>query len=353
MNSSTSITSDEEIIAKATSILYYGDFSLKSECTSSLGAIDYINKKGLSKESALKDATFQMLISTFGAKQHAKMISLFPSSNSRPLLNNTRKTNQVYLEEVKTDSQPIIREKDYFNTEYKTIISDNTDPIQRFKALRNLVQTNKGLQSIYEYLAGNCFVEFGLILPITKKNFFGKYAYNYDLQDDTLDNDIIDLTSKHLTKYTKYLEDEQKLESNRGKTPDFIIRKFKTDNTMEDEIKTLVDYPEFFITRNRISELIQYSDTEGGSISKNHRLLVTRSTKWKRFNVLTMGLGSDIKSFEDDIAFLETMREAAKHYITKTRTKLGWPDDLNKIGLFFHCFPQNSIDVLHLHIVDI
>jgi hypothetical protein len=367
MTLGTSMTSDEEIIPKAKSIFYYGDFNLKSNCTSSLGAIDYIKKKGLSKESALEDATFQMLISTFGAKQHAKMISLFPSSNSRPLLNNTRKTNEVYLEEVKTDieqvktdSEPIIREKDSFNTEseYKTIISNNKEPIQRFKALRSLVKTNKRLQSIYDYLAGHCFVEFGLILPITKNNFFGKYAYNFDLQDDKLEADITDLTKineKDLTKkdherYPQYLEYEAKIHTT---TENEVATKLKTDNTMKDEIETLVGYPDFFITRNRINEQIRYRDTEGGSISKNHRLLVTRSTNWKRFNVLTMGLGGDIKSFEDDIEFLEKMREAAKHYIEKTRYKLNWPVEPKDIGLFFHCFPQNSIDVLHLHIVDI
>jgi hypothetical protein len=348
----SSMTSDEEIIPKATSILYYGDFNLKSYCTSSLGVIDYIKKKGLNKESALKDATFQMLISTFGAKQHAKMISLFPSSNSRPRLNTARKTNEVYLEEVKTDSEPIIIEKDSFNTEseYKTIISNNQDPTQRFKALRNLVKTNKRLQSIYDYLAGNCFVEFGLILPITKKNFFGKYAYNFDLQDENLNAEITDLTNKDHEIYPKYLKAEAK---KYNIIEDTVATKLITDNTMKDEIETVVEYPDFFITRNRIYELIRYSDTEGGSISKNHRLLVTRSTNWKRFNVLTMGLGSDIKSFEADIAFLETMRKAAEHYIKETRNKLNWPEDLNKIGLFFHCFPQNSIDVLHLHIVDI
>lgn len=45
MTLGTSMTSDEEIIPKATSIFYYGDFNLKSNCTSSLGAIDYIKKK--------------------------------------------------------------------------------------------------------------------------------------------------------------------------------------------------------------------------------------------------------------------------------------------------------------------
>lgn len=350
MTSGTSMTSDEEKVETATSILYYGDFTVNSECTSADCAIQYINKKTLNEESALKDATFQMLISTFGAKQHAKLLSLFPTSNSRPKLNKIRKTNEVYLEEVKTDSQPIVREKSSFNTEYETIISNNQDPIQRFKALRSLVKTNKRLQSIYEYLAGNCFVEFGLILPITKKNVFGKYAYKFDLQDDNLDADIADLREKDEERYQTYLKDEAK---NHKTTEDDVAKKLRTDNTMNNEIETLVEYPDFFITRNRIYEQIRYRDTTGGAISKNHRLLVTRSTNWKRFNVLTMGLGGDIKSFEDDIEFLEKMRKAANHYIEQTRDKLYWPDDLNKIGLFFHCFPQNSIDVLHLHIVDI
>ena len=346
--------SDEEIVQDKTSIFYYGDFNLKSDCTSAVGIIEYIkNKKLEEEETALKDATFQMLISTFGTKQYTKMLNLFPSSNSRPTLNAARKKHGIYLEEVKTDSQPIVTLRTSFVSEYRETIEKYKKPIDCFIALRSLVKTNNYLQSIYDYLAGNCYVEFGLILPHTEKNFFGRYAYNFDLQDDKLDTDITSLTPDQYTRYTKYLKDEHKLQSKHGRALNYIIRKFKTDNTMKGEIETLVNYPEFFITRNRISEQIHYSDSKGGSISKNHRLLVTRSKNWKRFNVLTMGLGGDIKSFEDDIAFLERMKKAALHYIEQTKEKLSWPNDLDNIGLFFHCFPQNSIDVLHLHIVDI
>ena len=350
------MTLDKEKVKTATSsIFYYGDFSLKSGCTSSRGAIDYIKDKGLSEESALKDATFQMLISTIGVKQYEKFLSLFPSSNSRPELNSKRQTNIVYLEEVKTDSQPIVTTRESFKIKYSEPINNSKKglltPIECFKALRGLVKTNKDLQSIYDYLAGNCYVEFGLILPHPKNNFFGRYAYNFDLQDAKLESDIAELSTKHEPIYKNYLDNERKLEY--GRTPNYIFRKFKTNNTMKDEIEKLVDYPEFFITRNKISEQIQYSDSELGSISKNHRLLITRSKNWKRFNVLTMGLGGDIKSFEDDIAFLKTMKRAAEYYIKETRNKLGWPAESKDIGLFFHCFPQNTIDVLHLHIVDI
>jgi len=349
------MTLDKEKVKTATSIFYYGDFSLKSGCTSSRGAIDYIKDKGLSEESALKDATFQMLISTIGVKQYEKFLSLFPSSNSRPELNSKRQTNIVYLEEVKTDSQPIVTTRESFKIKYSEPINNSKKglltPIECFKALRGLVKTNKDLQSIYDYLAGNCYVEFGLILPHPKNNFFGRYAYNFDLQDAKLESDIAELSTKHEPIYKNYLDNERKLEY--GRTPNYIFRKFKTNNTMKDEIEKLVDYPEFFITRNKISEQIQYSDSELGSISKNHRLLVTRSNNWKRFNVLTMGLGGDIKSFEHDIAFLKRMKRAAEHYIKETRVKLGWPVESKYIGLFFHCFPQNTIDVLHLHIVDI
>jgi hypothetical protein len=352
------MTLDEAIVAIATSIFYYGDFTLNAHCrsaddaiqTSAYGAIQYIKQKSLDEDSALTNKTFQMLISTFGAKQHAKLISLFPSSNLRPTLNNKRITNEVYLEEAKTDSQLVITNKTYFETTYSDTIKKSISPIECFKSLRSLVKTNKHLQSIYDYLATKCFVEFGLILPLTENNFFGRYAYNFNLQDDKLDADISDLTKKDNERYQIYLKYETNTVS---KTKYYVAEKLKTDNTMSNEIETLVGYPDFFITRNRIYEQIRYSDTEGGSISKNHRLLITRSTNWKRFNVLTMGLGGDIKSFEDDIDFLKRMKIAAEHYITETRTKLGWPDDLNKIGLFFHCFPQNSIDVLHLHIVDI
>ncbi len=65
--------------------------------------------------------------------------------------------------------------------------------------------------------------------------------------------------------------------------------------------------------------------------------LTTKDLQWKKFNVISMD--------RNDIQFLKDMKEAGNHYATKR----GWKN----VGMYFHCFPYNSVQSLHLHVVNL
>ena len=86
------------------------------------------------------------------------------------------------------------------------------------------------------------------------------------------------------------------------------------------------------------------------SMSARHRFLTTKDLRWTYFNALTLGMSddgeSDVASLSEAIQLLEDLKSAAVAYVTNTQE---WSD---KIGLFFHVFGHNSVNSLHLHVVD-
>lgn len=66
-----------------------------------------------------------------------------------------------------------------------------------------------------------------------------------------------------------------------------------------------------------------------------HVFMTTTDLSWKYFNVAVI----------DDADFVMSMKNEALKYV-KARN---W----NNYGLFFHCFPLNSVNSLHLHIVNL
>ena len=70
-----------------------------------------------------------------------------------------------------------------------------------------------------------------------------------------------------------------------------------------------------------------------------HVFITTKDLAWKKFNVISMDTG--------DIDFLKEMRKVGKHYARNR----GWED--TKVGMYFHCFPYNTVQSLHLHVVNL
>lgn len=66
-----------------------------------------------------------------------------------------------------------------------------------------------------------------------------------------------------------------------------------------------------------------------------HVFITTKNLDWKFFNIITIVLNKDVK-------FLTSLKEVAMHYAKKR----GW----KKVGFYFHCFPYNSVNSLHLHV---
>jgi len=127
---------------------------------------------------------------------------------------------------------------------------------------------------------------------------------------------------------------------------------------MEAEQEALGEYKDrFCVCRNR-PENDDHWDSEAvewvgkASMSCRHRFLTTRDLNWQWFNVLSFGM---VPLAEDEdlnnaltkaIELLEAMRAAA---LTYTSNVGGWSE---RVGLFFHVFGHNSVNSLHLHIVD-
>ena len=82
------------------------------------------------------------------------------------------------------------------------------------------------------------------------------------------------------------------------------------------------------------------------SMSARHRFLLLKDLSWRWFNCLTFGIDGG-KALAEAVATLEAMRDAALSY---TRADGGWS---TSVGLYLHCYPFNSVQALHLHIVDL
>lgn len=68
-----------------------------------------------------------------------------------------------------------------------------------------------------------------------------------------------------------------------------------------------------------------------------HVFITTKDLNWKNFNIATIVLYKKVN-------FLLKLKEVANEYVKQR----GW----KKAGLYFHCFPYNSVNSLHLHVVN-
>lgn len=118
----------------------------------------------------------------------------------------------------------------------------------------------------------------------------------------------------------------------------------------------LVQYSQLFmLAKNLPANDLAWDNVEKASqgqasMGLRHRFLIPRDRHWANFNVLTIGLSEDgPHGLKNSIEYLETMKKAALAYVQRDSSN-GWSKNT---GLYFHCFPFNSIQYLHLHIVDL
>ncbi|CAE7742245.1 FNTB [Symbiodinium pilosum] len=93
------------------------------------------------------------------------------------------------------------------------------------------------------------------------------------------------------------------------------------------------------------------------SMSKRHRFLIRRNLHWRWFNALVFGMLDDQervfpagKCCPDTVSEIKMMKEAALTWVEGARESEGWS---HNIGLFFHVYGHNSVNSLHLHVVDL
>ncbi|CAJ1362071.1 unnamed protein product [Effrenium voratum] len=92
------------------------------------------------------------------------------------------------------------------------------------------------------------------------------------------------------------------------------------------------------------------------SMSKRHRFLIRRNLHWRWFNALIFGMMDDqemvypaSKCCHDAVSEIKMMKEAALTWVKGVREAEGWS---HNVGLFFHVYGHNSVNSLHLHVVD-
>jgi len=112
---------------------------------------------------------------------------------------------------------------------------------------------------------------------------------------------------------------------------------------------------EFMICSNR-PENDEHWDSEDpewvgkASMSRCHRFLTSKDLHFQWFNALLFGLVEQDEwggvSKVTALAQIEKMKAAALKYATAVE---GWSD---KVGIFFHVFGHNTVNSLHLHILD-
>ncbi|CAJ1440895.1 unnamed protein product [Effrenium voratum] len=128
-----------------------------------------------------------------------------------------------------------------------------------------------------------------------------------------------------------------------------------TQPGMDKEQEYLQEFKDHFIVCSNLPANDEHWDSDDkewvgkASMSKRHRFLTIKDLHWQWFNVLGFGLLPESKGgagLGRAIALVEVMKAAALRY---TAICPGWT---NRVGLFFHVFGHNSVNSLHLHILD-
>jgi len=124
---------------------------------------------------------------------------------------------------------------------------------------------------------------------------------------------------------------------------------------MEHEQTHLGEYQESFMICCNRPECDEHWDSEEAewvgkaSMSRRHRFLIKKDLHWQWFNAIAFGLvptSDGGVSIEEALVEVERMKAAALMYASRVG---GWSD---KIGLFFHVFGHNTVNSMHMHILD-
>ncbi len=117
---------------------------------------------------------------------------------------------------------------------------------------------------------------------------------------------------------------------------------------------------QFLVTRNlpALNEHWQDASAEWlhrASMSRWHEFLLPRSSdRWCDFNVLTLGMDGDLAHAHQ---LLDQMQSTACEYAARARqratgTAVQPPRTAHALWLGFHCYPLNSVQWLHMHMLD-
>lgn len=120
------------------------------------------------------------------------------------------------------------------------------------------------------------------------------------------------------------------------------------DNQMKNHVdQTIIESyaDEWMVCHNKPENDEKWNHFDDKSVSMcgpdeygpGHVFITTKDLNWKNFNVTTLVLYKKVD-------FLLKLKEVATEYVKQR----GW----TKAGFYFHCFPHNSVQSLHLHVVN-
>lgn len=118
---------------------------------------------------------------------------------------------------------------------------------------------------------------------------------------------------------------------------------------VDNPCKDLSPNNKFVVFQNRVDNQENWNNYDKewlgkASMSKGHNFLSPIDDQWSLFNVLTLGMDPTF-DLQQSIKFIDNMEHTAHEYAKGKN----W----NKVGLYFHCYPFNSIQTLHLHVIDL
>jgi hypothetical protein len=132
-------------------------------------------------------------------------------------------------------------------------------------------------------------------------------------------------------------------------TPFNVFARFASKTTKNNTDQSMItDQNNWMVCNNLvINDLNWYnSDYKAASMAgpdrfgkQGHVFITTKNMHWSMFNVTSIALQ------KDGLSFLEELKIVAEKY-TKAR---GWVNS----GYYFHCFPHNSVNSLHLHVINL
>ena len=116
----------------------------------------------------------------------------------------------------------------------------------------------------------------------------------------------------------------------------------KENSTLEEKFKDKYIIASNLEHRDLNWDSKDFEKIKEASMSKNHRFLLINDISWEWFNILIFGLNDNLG---EAITILKEMKEVSEKYARNHN----WS---NNLGLFFHVYPLNSVQSLHLHMVD-
>ena len=171
---------------------------------------------------------------------------------------------------------------------------------------------------------------FGQYIDFAKKHYHNKQIKTLLKKEGFIQNDINNCSGEILST---------------GDNPFNVFARYASDkmkNTVDQSIIGSFS-KDWMICHNRPTNDENWNDKTNKAVSMcgpdengpGHVFITTRNLDWKLFNITTIVLNKNVQ-------FLIKMKEVAIYYAKQRK----W----NKPGFYFHCFPHNSVNSLHLHV---